>query len=147
MSVTYTVKSKQNQQVQVCYEVFQLNDEKIRSWNVTETYKTGVGSVDTKEQLPHADDTECLTVPNEVTLLSGLINVSFVYDATITDHEKQVIEWSWEKHRSDWLEDSDEWCLEEKIMVIPGPFEVNEVDSLTNHVLKYDLYLEQRIFS
>ena len=99
-----------------------------RSWQVVDTYQSGVGYTDRRENLPCSDDVDWVLHSNKFKL-DTLVNTQVKYTGEFTTEEKEHIEWCWEQARDG---THFEWGrffgkstgTMESVVVIPGPFYV-----------------------
>ena len=132
MAILYRIRPVDKKSVEAFYDVYSKDEQdNIRSWSVTETYRWGQGFVEKLEDLPHSDDAYH-TVDTEIGWgpeLDDLCAVWFEFDDSSTDEEKAQIEQLWEEGGAGWLYDSEhDWQVDYESITILGPYTVDKID-------------------
>jgi len=121
-----------------------------RSWQVIDTYASGIGYSPDKEGLPRADDSDW-AIHTIHYKLDNLIKTQFKYTGEFTAEEKEHTEWSWEQMRN---QSHFEWgrvfggnsYSMESVVVIPGPFYVRACATFDKSVEYNEITLDFRSY-
>lgn len=147
--VLYRIKPVDKKSLELFYDVFRKEGDKVIDWSVTELYRWGQGFVEDEDDLPFSDDSYIHVNPNigDGCELEDSCSIDFQYGDNVSQEEREEIERLYCEGDEDgrayaaWLFDGDhDWELEDEHLLIYGPF---EVDKLTYS--DYTLISEERI--
>jgi hypothetical protein len=107
---------------------FYQKDKKgnIKSWSVTETFRSGYLDFTTEQELPYSDDLEFVVDPSicyDYTM-NNRIKIEYEFDKTFSDRETEDVERNWNKHGSKWMNNNQNWLVDYESIIVTGPFQV-----------------------
>jgi hypothetical protein len=128
----FAVGSKQGSTVSIFVQAYQASTN--RSWQVMDTYSSGMGFVASALELPYSEEKDwTIDTSYNKHNLGNLTGTKFTYSGNFTAIEKENIEWTWEKARaSDLLESTMQyadqgWEISVPKLLVPGPFYIEHI--------------------
>jgi hypothetical protein len=131
MNTQYQLSSLSTKPIRITRDIYQKDKSgNIKSWTVTEVYRSGAITVDSLQELPYSNDAEFVTDPELCSnlALTDRIRVSYEFDKTFGDLEMVDVENNWNRFGAEWLNnDKNNWQVDYESIVLTGPFQVEQV--------------------
>jgi len=131
MNSQYQLSSLSTIPVRVTRDIYQKDKNgNIKSWTVTEVYRSGTVTVDSLQELPYSNDAEFVVDPELCTsiTLTNRLKMSYEFDKTFSDREMEDVENNWNKFGAAWLNsDKNNWQVDYESIVLAGPFQVEQI--------------------
>lgn len=133
--MAYAVTTKEKNRVRIFVQGYQEKTE--RFWQVVDTYSTGTIFVRNPLDLPCTAERDwSLDIAYNNPTLGDLVSTRFEYTGNFTTVEKELIEWSWERSRSEsaleliMMFADQGWEISIPKILMPGPFYIERVNQL-----------------
>lgn len=147
MTKVYRITPLEKKNAEIIYDVFEDKEGQLRNFHIEELYRWGLGFREETDPVTEYEySTKAIACPTDVGYgqeLDDLINVSFDFDESFSEEEKDEIKELWYEGGASWLYDGEHnWEVDHSSITIYGPVQIDLIDDMTGEVFEENIVPE-----